>query len=453
VKTIPALVLACAITSLVAVVSGRLQRATPVVVWDAGQYYAMARQFAVRNRPFAESPYVFRIGMPWLVAKKWPSDPQRGFFVLNLLSAVAIGVLLTIWLRAWSIGGWTPALMVALAAAEWHGPARYIFYNPGYVDPPFIALMLAGLLVIKSIADSYSVGKIVLLTLLSAAGALVRETMALVPICFLFVNGPIGALFRDGRARRSVPAWALMAPLVACLAVVAFTHVLVSVDATERSSMLQAAVQWLQKAPDAYVMGWFTAFGPVVAIVAFDWRRALRFLSDEEWLAAFLAGCVVIAFIGGSDTERFAFWSLPVVYLLLARAIRQHASTLRSLSLIVTFAIAQAVSARVFWGIPDPHSEDVVALTARAGWGEWIYGVLNRLIVIDSFHFNLWSSFGSRPFRLARLSLYLLITGGFVWALQHRAGARIGFSANNGEVSGGAFRGAGHRAEHGGVVE
>jgi hypothetical protein len=445
VRTLVELCLACAIVALVTLLSRQLQSPTTVVVWDAGQYYRVTNQFASGSTPYAESPYVFRVAIPWLVAKRWPSAPSRGFLLINLASAFAIAVLLVLWLRAWALTGWIPIAIVGLVAAAWHGPMRYLFYNPGYVDPPFLALLLAGLLLIRSIEQKWSAAKIALLAVLVAAGALVRETMMLVPLCLVMVNGPVGAWLQGRRRSSVVPAWALALPLLSCAAAIVFTHRIVSVDTTERASMLQAAMQWLHKSPDQYVMGWLTAFGPVLAIVLFDWRRALRLLADHEWLAALLAGCVALSFFGGSDTERFAFWSLPVVYLLLARAIEHHAGVLRSTLLVTALVVSQAIAARVFWGIPDPRAESVVGLALNAGWRDRIYGIANRLFVIDSFHFNLWSSFGSRPFRLLRIALYLAVTGGLIWVMQRRA--------RHAEIALRPLARAGHGHEHGGIVE
>ncbi len=449
-KTFLDLCLVCCIVTLATLLSRQLQAPTPVVVWDAGQYYATARQFAAGTRPYAESPYVFRVGVPWLVSRQWARDPARGFFIVNLVSAFVIAVMLTLWLRAWEITGWISIIMVSLVAAAWHGPMRYIYYNPGYVDPPFIALLLGGLLLIHSIARRHSAGKIVMLTILATVGALVRETMTLVPICFLMVNNPARAFLQGRRRTPSVPAWALMLPLVACIGAIVFTHNIVTVDGTERSSMVQAAAQWLHKAPDSYVMGWLATFGPVLAVIAFDWRRALQFLADHEWLAAFFIACAALSFVGGSDTERFAFWSLPVIYLLLARAIERHRGILRSVPLVAALIVAQAVSARLFWGIPDPHGETVTALAAGAGWSDQVYGFLNRLLVVDSFHFNLWSSFGSRPFRLLRIALYVVVIGGLIWLMHRRARA---LALDHREIALGTLGGARHRAEHGGVSE
>ena len=444
-RTLADLGLACAIVALVTLVSRQLQAPTPVVVWDAVQYYRVAGQFAAGRTPYAESPYVFRVAVPWIVGKGWPGDSARGFLVVNLVSAFVIAALLVLWLRAWSITGWIPLLITALAAAEWHGPMRYIYYNPGYVDPPYIALLLAGVLLIRSIEQSYSAGKVVLLALIAAVGASVRETMLLVPLCFLAVNGPVARLLQRRRRSSEVPSWALALPLAACASAILVSHRLVTVDVTERASMMQAALQWLHKAPDAYVMGWLTAFGPVLAIVVLDWRRALRLLADHEWLGALLAACVALSFFGGSDTERFAFWSLPVIYLALARAIQHHARALRSVPLVTALVVCQAVAARVFWGIPDPHAESVVSLSLGAGWTDRVYGVLNRLFVIDSCHFNLWSSFGSRPFRLLRIGVYLAAAGALLVAMQRRSRDR--------EVELGPLAGARHRPEHGRIVE
>jgi len=444
-RTLVDVCLACAIVALALVVSRQLQKRTLVVVWDAGQYYRVATQYAAGRTPYAESPYVFRVAVPWLAAQGWPSDPARGFFVINVASAFLIAALLVVWLQAWAISGWIPLVIVALVSAAWHGPMRYLFYNPGYVDPPFLACLLIGLLLIRSIEEAYSPIKILLLALLSCAGALVRETMLLVPLCFVMVNGPVGRLVRGPRRSATVPLWALALPLLACGLGIALTHRIVTVDLTERASMLQAALQWLHKAPDAYAMGWLTAFGPVVAIVVFDWRRALRLLADHEWLAAFFAACVALSLIGGSDTERFAFWSMPILYLLLARAIEHHGGMLRSPAILVALVVCQSVAARVFWGIPDPQTESAVGLSLSAGWADRLYGIANRLFVIDSFHFNLWSSFGSRTFRMARVALYLAVTAGLIW-LMHR-------QARDREVAIGPLARAGYRTEDGGIRE
>lgn len=51
----------------------------------------------------------------------------------------------------------------------------------------------------------------------------------------------------------------------------------------------------------------------------------LSFLWSHQWLGAFLGACAVLGWVGGQDAERYAFWSAPVVYVLIGRG----AATLR----------------------------------------------------------------------------------------------------------------------------
>lgn len=409
---------ALAIAAGFMIAGAQLQQPTQVVLWDARQYYGMATRLAHGQPAFAEVPYVYRVGVPWVVSRLTLEDPRRGFRGVNIGAALAIAVLLDAWLWHW-VGGWRVRLaLVALFAAAWHGPVRYLLFNPGYVDPPFLVALLAGLLLIRSLASRFSRAAFIGLLAVTLAGTLVRETMALVAAAFLFANNPLHRRSAGAPASARLPPAVLLAPLLLSIVAIAWTHAIVTVDTAERS-FGGALRQYLHKSPASYALAWFTAFGPVLAVVAFDWRGAVRDLADRQWLAAFLALCAAMAFVGGSDTERFVFWSLPVVYLLIGRAVERRRAVLQQAGIASAIVAVQAVSARVFWGIPDPAREG--AALAGQAWPATLYGILDRLLVIDAFHWNLWSSFGSRPFRLARLALYLLVTGALVCAMHLRA--------------------------------
>jgi hypothetical protein len=406
---------AVAIAATFMALSARLQAPTGVTLWDARQYYGMADRLARGEPAFAEVPYVYRVGVPWIVSRLSPANPREGFAMVNLAAALATAALLDIWLQLWVGAARIRLALVTLFAAAWHGPVRYVFFNPGYVDPLFLACVVAALLVIGSLARRYSMSGLALFLVLIAAGTLVRETMALVAVAFMFADNPIRRTQAAGAPSHRLPLAVRLAPLMVSVAVIAWTHAIVHVDTAERS-FGGAIMQYLHKSPAAYALAWFTAFGPVLAVVAFDWRGAWRDLSDHEWLAALLALCAAIAFIGGSDTERFVFWTMPVVYLLIGRVILRHPTVFRQTAIMVSLIALQAVSARVFWGIPDPALDG--ASLAGQSLGSRLYGVLDRLIVIDHFHWNLWSSFGSRPFQIARLLTYLLITGALAWTMR-----------------------------------
>ena len=381
------------------------------------QYYLVSSQLAAGQVPAAEAPYVYRLGMPWLVALAWPADPARGFFVINVACGLAIASLLSLWLRAGVERLWVRLAVVTLFAAAWHGPVRYVHFNGGYVDPPFLLLVLLSLVMFQAMQTRARPWPVAAFTALTIAGALIRETMLLLPASALLLGNPIGRGTPPVEWLRRMR-WFLLIPIAAGLGVIAFTHTVVIADTTR--SFLAAARQWIQKPPSAYALAWFTAYGPVLALLAFDWRQAAADLRERQHLLAFLVFCAVLAFFGGSDTERFVFWAMPVVYLLIGRSFERNMGLYTSGILGVSLVIAQAVSARIFWSIPDPRLE-TAPLAAGAGVVERIYAVADRLFVIDHFHWNLWSSFGSRPFRLARLALYVAVTALLIWGMRRRA--------------------------------
>ncbi len=393
------------------------QAPTSSVTWDAVQYYLVSSQLAAGQVAAAEAPYVYRLGWPWLAAQFWPADPARGFFVLNLIAGVIVAVLLSLWLRHGVAHLPVRLGLVALFAGAWHGPLRYVYFNGGYVDPPFLVCVLMSLALLQSRWPR--AWQVAALTALTVAGTLIRETMLLLPASALLVGNPLRANWSLSEIRGRVQWW-LLVPIAAGLAVVMFTHAVVVADTTR--SFFAAAVQWIQKPPTAYLLAWFTAYGPVLAILAYDWRRVLTDLGERQHLAALLLMCAGLAFLGGSDTERFVFWAMPVIYLLLGRAFERNLAAFRGVGLATGLVIAQVVSARLPWPIPDPRAE-TAALDGAASLADRLYAVADRVLVIEHFHWNLWSSFGSQPFRLVRLALYLAVSGLLIWGW-HRGARR-----------------------------
>lgn len=432
-------VLACGIAALFTLWSGTTQQPTSSVTWDAVQYYQMTSQIAAGQTPAAEAPYVYRLGLPWLVARIWPSDPARGFFVINVLCGVFTAPLLALWLRTGVERLSVRLAVVALFSAAWHGPIRYVHFNGGYVDPPFLVCVLLALAVLHAMRADRKTWQIAAFAALTVVGTLIRETMLLLPISALLIRNPLSirlTAYAEASALekpdttgywsrvpvvsgfRRIDSWHLLGPIAAGIAVIALTHSIVVADTSR--SFVAAAMQWIRKPPSAYFLAWFTAYGPVLALLVFDWKSVVRDLREQRHLLSFLGLCTMLAFFGGSDTERFVFWAMPVVYLLVGRAFERHLPVFKGAAIGAGLVVAQAISARVFWPIPDPRVE-TNPLTASASWLDRVYAVADRLIVIDHFHWNLWSSFGSGPFRLARLALYVAVTAALVFEMRRRS--------------------------------
>ncbi len=95
------------------------------------------------------------------------------------------------WLRLF-INNWIIRFtLAALFMLMWHGPIRFVYYYPAYIDPWFFVFLLAGLIGIERISKSPSLGSICLLGLMVFIGVTFREGMLIIPAALLFANNPI----------------------------------------------------------------------------------------------------------------------------------------------------------------------------------------------------------------------------------------------------------------------
>jgi hypothetical protein len=388
---------------------------------DGDEYFFAAEQMAAGQTIRAEVPYAYRIALPWLVARTFPKRIEIGFRVYNTTAAAAGAALLLLWLRAFGVRPGVAALTTILYIANWIGPARFLYYYPIYVDPPFIAFSMAALLLIESLRRGFSWMRTLALSAVCFVGALIRETMLLAPVAFVFANVGLGTE-EEGDAK--IPVSGRLLPLVAgALAVVLCRQVPVTPRRT--LSAVENAVYLLHTKPlFTLPLALFMTFGPVLAVVLYDWRAARDVATKHFYLAVFFAGCFAAGYIGGHETERYLIWSAPAVYLLIAMALQNHgAALLRSAWVFTALVGAQAFAEHVFFGIPDPSLAvgDWSNLTTLS---QKTWGVINRLLVVDDFSWNLWSYFGSRPFHALLLAIYIafsaFLIGYLRWAERPR---------------------------------
>jgi hypothetical protein len=382
---------------------------------DGVFYYQVAEQFSQGRLPYADAPFVYRIGTPFLAAALFPNDLLTGFKAINITFNLASALLLILWLYEFDLPRWVRLLLAAAFIAEWHGPVRYVYYYPVYTDPSLITFLLAGFYLVKKTGDRLTTGRIAALGVLVFLEVLFRESALLLPICLLFVGNPVnleeGFLRRLARFRFSE----LVRPLPPLLLVPLLTGVLgwaaVNLLVTQANSYsyLEFARYWAYvKSFPSYLHGWFVTFGPLLFIAIFNWRRSLKFLAENQYLLVFLILNSILAWIGGSGTERLLYFGLPVVYLLIGKAIQDNLSLLKSIPLIVLLALSQAISERVFWTLPDlnaPSTTPFPILTPLTG----------HLNVLDLFSF-----YGNRSIEAISLLEYLALGAIVLWWLGYR---------------------------------
>src|ERR1051325_7320789 len=144
---------------------------------DGEEYFRETDEIANGRTITAEVPYSYRIALPWLIAKTSSGDLVRGFYVYNIAASAAGAALLFAWLLAFRVTPAVAVLTAVLYIANWIGPARFLFFYPLYVDPPFIAFSIGALLLIHGLRRRFSWGRALTLTLVCFAGPFVRETM------------------------------------------------------------------------------------------------------------------------------------------------------------------------------------------------------------------------------------------------------------------------------------
>jgi hypothetical protein len=399
---------------LISVYSHHVQHVIVTRFGDADEYFFEAEQIAAGQTIRAETPYMYRIALPWLVAHTFPQQIEFGFRLYNTIAAAAGTMLLLLWLRRFGVHAGVAALTTILYTAEWISPARFIWFAPITCDPPFIALSMAALLVADGLRRQFSWPRALGLTAICALGGAVRETMLFAPIAFLFAN----VTFDPTSPPSRVPLTARLLPLVATAVVVTLCHFIPAEPRRQLSAWDNLFYLYHRKALFALPLSLYMTFGPIIAVVLYDWRAARDLLARHVYLVVFFGWCFLTSYIGGSDTERFVIWGAPVMYLLVAKALERHAGALlRSAWVFVALVIAQALSSHIFFAYPNPN-------TAVADWGllttvgEKIWGALNRLLVIDDFYWNLWSYFGSKPVHAVSLAIYLVFSLGLVLYLR-----------------------------------
>lgn len=382
--------------------------------WDSDEYFLMAEQLAAGQTITAAAPYSYRVLTPWIVSQCCSANIQIGFLIVNVAAGVATALLLIHWLRQFTSSEAVRLLVVSGFVLHWIGPIRFPFYYPAYVDPVFQLIVIAALISGEWLRQEPSTRNGVLYALLVVLGTLGREIMLVVPLCALV------AAAVERRLRAPQVAWqgtALAAGVVTYLAI------RWSVDPRPGYSVLTAmAAQLMKKRPESLLLTWFLTFGPSVAVVVYDWRSTQAFLRRRLDLGLLLLSCTVLAYFGGTDTERLMFWSAPVVGMLVAQSIERHRRVVSSAAVAGLLVAGQFLASRILWPIPDPGNA-VQALSETNGWAARIYAIANRVFVIDDFHWNLWSYFGSRPFHLVQLAFYLLLSAAVVMLMKRRATA------------------------------
>lgn len=329
--------------------------------WEGINYLSIARQTAAGFFPITDdAPTVFRLGAPVLagLANRFTGwDLLACFRLVNGVANVLSVALLTVWLRMFLADWRVRTALVLTFLLQWDAPIRWMYYFPPHTDPWLWVFLLAGLIAAEGCRTQPTRARIALVAVLTAVGVCFREVVLVVGLVLPFTSNPVrpGPL---GERWRGL--WPRLVPLAAGLLTMAALRLVVrrvgSYDFAWTALHFVFTKPW-----PVYALSWFSAFGPLLWLALLRPRRGAVFLAQHQYLAVYLAVFAVLADMGGTDTERFLYWTAPVVYVLVGRTL-EDASNLWPRGLLAGLAVAQLVAARaVFWpAIPSsnlgPHA-------------------------------------------------------------------------------------------------
>lgn len=382
--------------------------------WDGIHYVRLAEQFH-RGLPLTgEAPFIYRIGAPILASLVNGRDLLVGFktvtFAVNALTLIAFVTWNRQFVRDWRVR----VLLAALLLTHWLSPFRMVHYCPVTSDSTFFTILLLGLLCIAK-SPARPVFWSLMLSVVVFIGVFFRESALLLAVVALFTTNPFPlGESRRGNASADAQSLSRLAKLARFLPILAGTIGLAQVHrlATpiNKYSFFDVGLYWLYQKPwPTYFHALFVVFGPMLILPIFNWRRSWTFLARHQALLVFLVGTAVVAYVGGSDTERFWYWAIPVVFILIGRAIQDTADLLRNVALVGVLAATQAVAQRVFWTLPDVPSASPSP---------------SPLLTVPSSSFqylDLYSFFEERMHQARAAAEYVVLSLALLLWLHHRA--------------------------------
>jgi hypothetical protein len=349
--------------------------------WDGIFYYHITEQIQDGTYPVVEElPFVRRLGTPFLIARFSTItgiNIMDSALYVNLTGALITVLLLMFWLKKFFDRFWINCLLCFLFMMAWYAPVRFLFYIPVSSDSWGAVWFMISLLILQVMRDSYSndnhrrfIGWVIAYALVISVGNIFRESNAVLCILPFFILNPIKHLqvfsgikdvsYYVQGMRKSLMFFfnkrnlILLIPVVSIIFSNAFIRKSTAVsDHNVYSYVDNVFTCFYTKTPPEYILGIFIAFGPLILLVPFFYKKWKPLLLDKQELLALLIISLLFGFIGGTDTERIIFMSgFPVIFLLLGISIKSVYDCPQRWWLYVLF-ILQSIAFRFYWTLPD----------------------------------------------------------------------------------------------------
>lgn len=310
--------------------------------WDGVEYFKTAQDFSQNIKPNAKAPFIYRIGTPLLVSKIFPNDINYGFKTINLYANFIMIVLFYLILTHFTQSSILRILFPVLYIFQFHAPIRFTYFYPIQTDSIALIFLFCGILVlIKEIKSKY-----IYLSIIGIIGIYFREIAIIPSFVYLLIN------FKENKYNKIETKYAI--PFLLTFIAMFSIKLIVSQSNTYQSH--NAAFDYLyNKSLLMYVHSLLIAFGPILLLLLYLMIKGkLNYeIPNPKQVYYLISIILILAFVGGSDTERLAYWSAPLVFGFLAFQIDKNNLFKESKLLLSILLILQLYSSRILFIIPD----------------------------------------------------------------------------------------------------
>lgn len=318
--------------------------------WDGVNYHQMAEQIVKDEQISTKAPFVYRIGVPYLVAKIYPENIKSGFLYLNWLFTILNSILLALLLARFIKRKWVIYLLVFFYITQWHGFLRFGSFYPVQVDPLAISLILTSLLVILKKGITFF--DIIVLSIITFLGTFVREILV-IPSLLIMAK----AYFYSKSSKTfEVATFITNVPFILFMGI--YISIRLSVEPTSSHKFYNAAADMLYtKSLFRFFHSWIVAYGAILILPALFYKQTWTYLKQHKIMETYLAIIIVFSYIGGADTGRIAYWGFPVVFILAGKILDEIDMSRANMNFLYALLIIQIIAQRMFNIIPDYPSK------------------------------------------------------------------------------------------------
>jgi hypothetical protein len=332
------------------------------LIWDAAAYYDMADQISSGEPINAEEPFVYRLGLPFLVGLLQANEIIFAFKALNFLFGIATFIVLLMFLNLFFQDRLVIILLSLVFLTAYNSPVRFPALYPVYTDPPvmFFGLMI---LYLSHIWTRLNPCRTAILCILGLAVVMCREIGLLASLAAVFAHRV--QLFQNDRliyvASRAQFTMSLLPIFIAVIWIVASRYLVIPSEITGAPSygFIPAAFASAKanlSNPLNYFLGLFFAYGPLILTLAFSTLTTIKKTAENQMLLVYGVGVAFLALVGGTHTQRFFFWGFPFFLIamgIVMQRLRGQEGKIWANTILLSLLVLQLVAQRVLLTIPD----------------------------------------------------------------------------------------------------